>query len=305
MSPLFLLGGGDNEASYARTYWRFIEAATTWPEEEESPDENGDGNGEAEVEATAGVEAEVAAAIQPESETNDDDDDDLDRSGVRSIAIVIVPGPDDNRADLEARYRAPFEFFEPVRKDQLHVLFVSRREPLTAERLAQVKPTGIFVAGGCTPLYHEALLADRSWIDYVLQHELPYAGYSAGAVLLSKQALMGGWLLELLHCNTEIVSQGASEGLDFVEFREGLGLVPFTLEAHATQWGTLCRLTQLVAEGALQDGWAIDENCMLEIVGDELRVFGPSSAYRVQRLADGAVRTDVHRAGAVLRRGAW
>jgi cyanophycinase len=261
MTRLFLIGGGSHEASYVRTFWRFVDAATQW---------------------------------------GDDGGDDH-----RSIAIVIAAEPDADKAALEAQYRAPFELFDPVEARQCHVLFASAAEPLDAERLAAVQPTGVFIAGGRTGLYHDALCRDLRWADYVRQHALPYAGYSAGAVIAAPRAVMGGWLLALQHCNAEVGAQSCSEGIDFTELRDGLGLAPFAIEAHATQWGTLTRLVQLVAEGALEAGWAIDENCMVEIDGDVLRVCGANCAYRVRRAAGRSVQTDVFRAGTVLTRAHW
>jgi cyanophycinase len=185
------------------------------------------------------------------------------------------------------------------------VLFVSPEEPLTAERLAALDATGVFVAGGLTSAYRKALFADTSWLDHVRRHGLPYMGYSAGAILASERAVMGGWILPLMHSNTEVAAQNYAEGLDFVELQDGFGLVPFAVEAHATQWGTLCRLLHMVGEGMLPGGWAIDEGCLMEVEGDELRIFGPNNAYRVRRLGDQSVRTDVFRAGTVLPRDQW
>jgi hypothetical protein len=61
----------------------------------------------------------------------------------------------------------------------------------------------------------------------------------------------------------------------------------------------------MVGEGMLPGGWAIDEGCLMEVEGDELRIFGPNNAYRVRRLGDQSVRTDVFRAGTVLPRDQW
>ncbi len=222
----------------------------------------------------------------------------------RSIAIVIAEQPDMDKAKREGFYRSAFELF-PVRKEECHVLFASRDDPLNADRLAALEPTGVFVAGGLTPCYHDALCTDRSWLEYTLARKLPYAGFSAGAVLLAEQAVLGGCQIALLHSNTEVAPSECAEGLDFVEVRPGLGLVPFAVEAHATQWGTLSRLTHLVGEGLVPCGWAIDEGCMLEIEDDALRVFGANNAYRVRHLGERSTRVDVFRAGTVLRRSQW
>src|SRR5687767_3890223 len=47
---------------------------------------------------------------------------------------------------------------------------------------------GVYVAGGWTPGYHEALVqAGTGWLP-----ELPFAGFSAGAAVASAQAILGG-----------------------------------------------------------------------------------------------------------------
>jgi cyanophycinase len=222
----------------------------------------------------------------------------------RSIAIVIAEQPDMDKARREAFYRSAFELF-PVTAQQCHVLFASPDDPLSAARLEALQPTGVFVAGGRTPCYHDALCADRSWLDYTLARGLPYAGFSAGAVVLAEQAVMGGTRVALLHSNADVAPADAGEGLEFLQVRAGLGLVPFAVEAHATQWGTLSRLAHAVGEGLVPRGWAIDEGCMLEIEGDELRVFGANNAYRVRRLGERSTQVDVFRAGTVLSRAAW
>ena len=255
MSTLFLLGGGRNEAAYLRTYWQFVEAATT---------------------------------VQ----------------GRRRIAIVIAAAPDADREQLTEFHRAPFEFLE-VAKEALPVLFVSREEPLTDARLAEIEPTGVYVAGGVTSHYHDALCSDKSWLAYMSSRNLPYAGYSAGAVILAERAILGGFRLGLLHSVVVVVNNERGEGLDFLGVRDGLGLVPFAVEAHSTQWGTLSRLVHAVGEGLVPSGWAIDEGCMLRIEGDELRVSGINNAYRVRRLAEGSVQVDVFRGGTVRRRADW
>ena len=50
----------------------------------------------------------------------------------------------------------------------------------------------------------------------------------------------------------------------------GLGLVPFAVDVHATQWGTLTRLVHAVDAGLVAEGWAVDNGTVL-VAGDGLR----------------------------------
>jgi cyanophycinase len=60
--------------------------------------------------------------------------------------------------------------------------------------------------------------------------------------------------------------------------------VPFSVDVHATQWGTLTRLVHAVDAGLVDEGWAIDEGTALVLESAAApRVEGLGSAYRVAR----------------------
>jgi len=254
--PLFLLGGGDIEAAYVRTYWRFVEAATVL--------------------------------------------------GERRIVIVAATDTATDRTALQAQLQAPFLLFASVEAAQLPMMWVSQEDPLSAQRLAELHPTGVYLAGhggmaACLP----AMAARTDWLAHVNANALPCAGSGAGAALLGRQVVAGGWLLALLHSNAEVAAQACGDGLDFVDLQPGLGLAPFTLDVQAVQRGTLGRLVHLVAQGMLACAWAVDEGCMIELSHGQLRVCGPNHAYRVLRLADGAVRVDTFPAGTLVPQARW
>jgi cyanophycinase len=130
---------------------------------------------------------------------------------------------------------------------------------------------GVYVGGGWTPGYQE-LLAGWSPPDGV-----PYAGFSAGAAVAAANALVGGWRVG----GRMVADEDAGEDLDELEVRRGLGLVPFTVDVHATQWGTLTRLVWAVHAGLVSGGLAIDEHTCVEARGEDVRVHGWGAAYRV------------------------
>jgi cyanophycinase len=141
---------------------------------------------------------------------------------------------------------------------------------------------GVFVGGGWTPGYHEALAGWRAPVD------LPFAGFSAGAAVAAARAIVGGWRLG----EREVCAEEAGEDLDELAVRDGLGLVPFAVDVHATQWGTLTRLVHAVGAGLVEEGWAIDEGTVLVVDDGSVRVEGLGSAYRVAP-RDGAVAVSV------------
>jgi cyanophycinase len=141
---------------------------------------------------------------------------------------------------------------------------------------------GVFVGGGLVPAYQEALAGWSAPAD------LPYAGFSAGAALAARRAVVGGWRLR----GRDVCAEEAGEDLDELEVRDGLGLVPFAVDVHATQWGTLTRLVHAVGAGLVDEGWAVDEGTVLVVDGGDVKVEGLGSAYRVAP-RDGAVAVSV------------
>ena len=124
---------------------------------------------------------------------------------------------------------------------------------------------GVFVGGGWTPGYQEALAGWRAPAD------LPFAGFSAGAAVAAARAIVGGWRLG----GREVCAEEAGEDLDELAVRDGLGLVPFAVDVHATQWGTLTRLVHAVGAGLVDEGWAIDEGTVLVVEDGAVRARGP------------------------------
>ena len=127
---------------------------------------------------------------------------------------------------------------------------------------------GIYVAGGLTPLYAQVL---AGWTPPA---GVPYAGFSAGAAVASRRAVIGGWRTA---GGAAVCPHETGEDLDAVTVVDGLGLVPFAVDVHAAQWGTLGRLIHAVDAGLVDEGWALDEGALL-VDGD---VHGPGAAWHV------------------------
>jgi len=174
---------------------------------------------------------------------------------------------------------------------EVSVVALAEGRPVRAEDVEGA--AGVYVCGGLTPLYADLLAGSADW----LPEDVPYAGFSAGAAVAARSAIVGGWRLGDL----AVCSDDASEDLDQVEPRPGLGLVPFAVDVHASQWGTLTRLVHAVAAGLVDEGWAIDEHtCATPDEHGEIAVHGLGSAYHVTRGgSDGAVTVDVQRPAGV------
>ena len=103
--------------------------------------------------------------------------------------------------------------------------------------------------------------------------------------MAAARAIVGGWRLG----GRDVCAEEAGEDLDELAVRDGLGLVPFAVDVHATQWGTLTRLVHAVGAGLVDEGWAIDEGTVLVVDDGAVRVEGLGSAYRVAPRDGGVV----------------
>ena len=144
---------------------------------------------------------------------------------------------------------------------------------------------GVYVAGGFTPEYQEALCADPSW----LPSDAVYAGFSAGAQIAPRTALVGGWRAG----GIQVCDEGAGEDLDELELRGGLGLLEAVVDVHCAQWGTFGRLVHATRG----EGWGIDEHTTLELdAGRAVAVHGTGRVWHAVRGA-GGVAIGTHTAG--------
>jgi cyanophycinase len=200
--------------------------------------------------------------------------------------LVLDEGAETDAARWEGNLRA-------AGASSVQVVVVSEARPVTADDVRGA--SGVYVAGGLTPGYQEVLAADLGW----LPRDVPYAGFSAGAAIAGRRAVVGGWQASVGGVTVPVVDDGAGEDLELVTVRDGLGVVDVLVDVHAAQWGTLGRLCHAVlAEGA--EGWAVDEGTALECAdGSPVAVHGVGAAARVTPGGDGGVAVRFFAAGPV------
>lgn len=157
-------------------------------------------------------------------------------------------------------------------------VFGSRERPLLARDLETA--TGVLVGGGLTPAYHDAIRP------------------SAGAWLpwLRDRGIVGGWKLRRGGGDLVVCSEDVSEAEEYLDVRPGRGPVPFAVAVHASRWGTPTRLLHAVRAGLVREGWAIDEETMVEVAAGAIAVHGLGGAYRVRGPAD-SLRVEILVAG--------
>jgi cyanophycinase len=182
---------------------------------------------------------------------------------------------------------------------EVRTVVVSEDSP---PRVADVEgAAGVYVAGGLTPGYQEALVArGTAWLEPLRERGVPFAGFSAGAAIAPRRALVGGWRADVRGARVAICDPDAGEDLEALTVRAGLGLVDFVVDVHASQWGTLGRLLHGVVAAGAPAGLAIDEATTVEVRDGTLTVHGHGAAYRARRRPDG-LTVDVLVAGDTAR----
>ncbi len=136
----------------------------------------------------------------------------------------------------------------------------------------------LVVCGGVTPVYNRVFAPHAERVRALVQDGVPFAGFSAGAAIAPAAALVGGWR----RGGVPVLDPDAAEDLDELTVQEGLGLVPFAVDVHAAQWGTLARMITAVEQGLVTRGAAIDERTALVIDDDAMRVEGHGNVWWVE-----------------------
>lgn len=179
------------------------------------------------------------------------------------------------------------EYFLPAYVDPLHRRTPCEVAPAALRVNARVDPAvfdsvdGIVVGGGPTPVYLAGLRDAADAIRRAVREGVPYLGFSAGAMIAPGRAMAGGYRVR----GHEVCPEECSEGLDAVQIRDGLGLVPFAVDVHAAQAGTLGRAVAAVAAGLVERAVAVDENTALVLHHadlDQLKVIGTGNCWSVR-----------------------
>lgn len=191
---------------------------------------------------------------------------------VPRIALLSVAGPDGGSPSSTADIA---EVLGGPRTAEVLVTEVAAGQVFDTTVLSDVD--ALVIGGGVTPDYLAAIAPLVDQLRLLVSDGLPYLGYSAGAMIAADRALVGGWRIG----GVEICPEAASEGLDEVELREGLGLVDLTIDVHAVQAGTLARLIASAEAEFVTAGLAIDEDTTLVVGEGALEVRGTGSVWRV------------------------
>ncbi|GAP12521.1 cyanophycinase [Longilinea arvoryzae] len=221
------------------------------------------------------------------------------------LALIVVGVTAGDADQIFAYYQHIFnELGLPT--DQILKMALTEGHSLDAQALAALAAmdaSGVCVCATSTPLCQQALCQDLEWVRWLQEKDLPYCGVSSGAVVAGDRAVVGGWRVTVDGEKHPIQAHWASEGLDELEVRPGLGLAPFAIECHAGQWGNLTRLIHAVAMELVDVSWAIDEDTLLEIGERGFFTNGLGHTYRLQIHHMGRVEVSLFRNGGGIMRG--
>ena len=212
--------------------------------------------------------------------------------GSAPIACILL-----DHDERDAYFARSVAAFAAVGATGLVPVFVSSDRPLQEADVQGV--SGIFVGGGLTPAYHDAIVpAAGAVVRDLVEAGVPYAGFSAGAMIAPVDGIIGGWKLRQGDADLAICSEDVSEDEEYLDVRPGIGLVPFAVDVHASQYGTPTRLLHAVRAGTVQDGWAVDEDTMIVVENGRVTVSGLGSAYQVRPDGDSLAVTILGHGGA-------
>ncbi|MET1007638.1 MAG: hypothetical protein ABWX96_18960 [Propionibacteriaceae bacterium] len=146
----------------------------------------------------------------------------------------------------------------------------------------------LLVSGGLTPAYLTAVALVAEEIKTLVDSGTPYLGFSAGAAIAARRAIIGGWKFgDLAFCD-----ENNGEELDELTVDDGLGLVDFAVDVHAAQWGNLGRPMMAVSNGLVERAVALDESTVWVTEGESGSVRGVGQAWWIERAVGGVtVRT--------------
>lgn len=131
---------------------------------------------------------------------------------------------------------------------------------------------GLVVAGGWTPGYLEGLGPWRETISTLVRGGVPYLGWSAGAMIVGRHAIVGGWQQNGRRVAPEIAGEGSTE----LDIRDGLALIGPSIETHADAQFIVGRAMAALQQGPMRTVAAIDEDTALviDVVSGQTRIVG-------------------------------
>jgi cyanophycinase len=133
--------------------------------------------------------------------------------GAPRIACVLL-----DVIDRDAYFERSAAAFAAISTANVYSVFVSPDRPLRPDDLEDA--SGVLVGGGLTPAYHDAIVPGAAdWLPALIERGIPYAGFSAGAMIAPSQGIIGGWKLRHGSADLVICSEDVSEDEEYLDIR--------------------------------------------------------------------------------------
>lgn len=168
------------------------------------------------------------------------------------VGVIITGEPDEN---LAKTYIDPIRARWPEAEYEISWLKGETDWP-DFENLS-----GLIVADGKPSEYLEKLRQHREVISRQVRAGMPYLGFSAGAMITAKTAILGGSTSN----GRRVCSPSAGEGLDEVATADGLALIGTSVDTHADTYLTLGRGIEVLRGGSMGSVLLIDEATALVV----------------------------------------
>ncbi len=213
----------------------------------------------------------------------------------RSRLLLVLADDTGRAAEFRRLYVEALEGWSPEGFDYVDVWLDSSSQ-LDPAALDDVD--GVVVAGGPTSVYLEGLAPAAGDLRAAVASGVPYAGFSAGAMVSATTALTGGWR----DGGREVCSRRWSGGHDELTTEKGLALVDFTVDVHAAQGGLVGRALSVAGRDGIDLVVAIDEGTCLSVHSgagrrDRWQVTGTGFVWVIEA-PRAAAAAEVHRVAA-------
>lgn len=202
------------------------------------------------------------------------------RKGSCKILLVLAIEDLLARKEIADDFSNMFSEFGNVDIIPFHI---SDSNKITKSILNEIDPTCIFVGGGLIPRYQNLLCNNIDFINYIVQNNIPYGGFSAGSSISSKEAIVGGWKIKEKGIDIPILDEEFSEDLEYIEIRTGLGFFEHPIDVHGSQCGTITRVINAVDQKLIERGFVIDESTMIQCKDNEVTVCGIGQVYAITK----------------------
>lgn len=184
------------------------------------------------------------------------------RGRVARVGYVSAGHPDQTRQYVDAYLdplRARLPECEVVEVSLLPVAEGAEDQTQWPDDLADLD--GLIVAGGHTPSYLAGLAPRRAELARLVRADVPWLGYSAGAMVTSRHALVGGWQ----QGGVPIGQRDWSEGLDELTVVDGLNLITPLIATHNNVMQADALVLAALEADLARTAVAIDEDTCLVV----------------------------------------